>query len=65
VHKKILEQLLAVDNFIAFKKLMVRRNLELNEEALKLMQMEEKGLSEGAQLNAELEKDAAYLEAKF
>jgi hypothetical protein len=30
VHTKILEQLLAVDNFITFKKLMVKRNLELN-----------------------------------
>lgn len=27
----------AVDNFMAFKKLMIKRNSELNEEALKMM----------------------------
>jgi hypothetical protein len=31
LHKKIVEQITAVDNFIAFKKLMVKRNTELNE----------------------------------
>jgi hypothetical protein len=29
--------LTAVDNFVAFKKLMMKRNQELNEEALKIM----------------------------
>jgi hypothetical protein len=37
VHKKVVDQITAVDNFIAFKKLMLRRNSELNEEALKMM----------------------------
>jgi hypothetical protein len=29
IHRKVVGQLLAVDNFIAFKKLMVKRNTEL------------------------------------
>ena len=37
IHKKIVDQLTAVDNFVAFKKLMMKRNSELNEEALKIM----------------------------
>jgi uncharacterized protein YneF (UPF0154 family) len=32
---------MAVDNFIAFKKLMLKRNTELNEEALKMMLLKE------------------------
>ena len=36
LHKKIVDQITAVDNFIAFKKLMVKRNTELNEMALKM-----------------------------
>ena len=31
VHKKIVYQIMAVDNFVAFKKLMVKRNTELNQ----------------------------------
>lgn len=34
-NKKVLDQIMAVDNFVAFKKLMVKRNTELNAEALK------------------------------
>ena len=37
LHKKIVEQITAVDNFIAFKKLMVKRNTELNEQAIKML----------------------------
>jgi hypothetical protein len=33
-HKKIYDQIMAVDNFMAFKRLMNRRNTELNNEAL-------------------------------
>ena len=36
-HKKIVNQIMAVENFVAFKKLMIKRNTELNEEALKMM----------------------------
>jgi ribosomal protein L20 len=31
LHKKIVDQITAVENFTAFKKLMVKRNQELNE----------------------------------
>jgi hypothetical protein len=37
LHKKIVDQITAVDNFIAFKKLMVKRNTELNEMAQKML----------------------------
>ena len=30
IHKKIVDQIVAVDNFVAFKKLMCKRNHELN-----------------------------------
>ena len=30
LHKKIVDQIVAVDNFVAFKKLMCKRNAELN-----------------------------------
>lgn len=33
VHKKIVDQITAVDNFLGFKKLMVKRNNELNVKA--------------------------------
>lgn len=34
-HKKYFEQLLVVENFLVFKKLMLKRNKELEYEALK------------------------------
>ena len=37
LHKKIVDQITAVDNFVAFKRLMVKRNTELNEQAIKLL----------------------------
>ena len=37
LHKKIVDQITAVDNFMAFKKLMVKRNTELNEQAMKMI----------------------------
>jgi hypothetical protein len=43
LHKKIVDQITAVDNFIAFKKLMVKRNQELNEQAIKMLKMKEAG----------------------
>ena len=30
IHKKIVDQIVAVDNFVAFRKLMCKRNNELN-----------------------------------
>ena len=34
LHKKIVDQLVAVENFVAFKKLMVKRNTELSLQAM-------------------------------
>jgi hypothetical protein len=37
LHRKIVDQITAVDNFVAFKKLMVKRNTELNEQAIRMI----------------------------
>jgi len=34
IHQKIVDQIMAVDNFLAFKRLMVKRNQELNKQAM-------------------------------
>ena len=41
VHKKIVDQLIAVENFMAFKKLMVKRNSELNQQPLMIITKKE------------------------
>ena len=38
IHKKIVDQIMAVDNFLAFKKLMVKRNQELNRQAIEMFE---------------------------
>merc|ERR1719486_16188 len=38
VGKEVLEQILAVDDFVSFKKMMVKRNMELELESLKALQ---------------------------
>ena len=47
-HKKIFEQLLIADNFLVFKKLLVKRNKELELEAIKSLQEEERKKKSGA-----------------
>lgn len=42
LHKKIVDQITAVENFTAFKKLMVKRNQELNEQALQMLSGKDK-----------------------
>jgi hypothetical protein len=37
IHKKIVDQIVAVDNFVAFKKLMCKRNSELNKQAIAML----------------------------
>jgi len=47
IHKKIVDQIMAVDNFTAFKRLMIKRNTELNQQVLmaeKVQQQEAAGL---------------------
>ena len=39
-HKAIVGQILAVDNFLVFKKMMVARNQQLNLQALRQMQLQ-------------------------
>jgi hypothetical protein len=41
LHKKIVDQISAVENFTAFKKLMLKRNQELNQQAIKMMEHKE------------------------
>ena len=36
VHKEVVEKLLSIEDFIAFKKVMVKRNNELNKKSLTL-----------------------------
>ncbi len=36
IHKKIVDQIMAVDSFLAFKRLMVKRNQELNRQAVEM-----------------------------
>jgi UDP-N-acetylglucosamine transferase subunit ALG13 len=65
-HRKIFEQLLIVDNFIVFKKLMVKRNKELELEAMRQLEggdtklagdaPPEKSSTTGAPVNHRLEK---------
>lgn len=41
-HQKIVGQIMAVEDFLTFKKLMAKRNAELNAETLKMMLQKEK-----------------------
>ena len=40
VHKEVVEKLLSIEDFIAFKKVMVKRNQELNKNSLTLYEEE-------------------------
>jgi hypothetical protein len=44
-HKMLLSEIMAVDNFLAFKKLMVKRNKDLTEEAYQMLNAREAGIS--------------------
>lgn len=43
-HKMLLSEIMAVDNFLAFKKLMVKRNKDLTEEAYQMLNAREAGI---------------------
>lgn len=57
MHKKIVDQLTAVDSFVAFKKLMVKRNEELNKQAMEMYEKQkeqkkgELGVTTGVPVN--------------
>jgi hypothetical protein len=42
IHKKIVDQITAVENFMAFKKLMCKRNAELNRQAMLMLEKQQK-----------------------
>jgi hypothetical protein len=44
IHKKIVDQIVAVDNFVAFKKLMCKRNAELNKQAMAMLKQQQEEL---------------------
>ena len=48
IHKKIVDQIMAVDNFLAFKKLMVKRNQELNRQAIEMFEKMSKSNADSA-----------------
>ena len=48
IHKRIVDQIMAVENFLSFKKLMIKRNTELNLQALEMIAMKEsKDMAQG------------------
>ena len=64
VHKSIVNQLLAVENFLLFKKMMIARNKQLNEEAVKILKQEEGGdddVDEDLEERLEREREEAEL----
>ena len=52
IHKKIVDQIMAVDSFLAFKKLMVKRNQELNRQAMELFKKQGEAASTPAEPTA-------------
>ena len=64
-HAKIVSQIMAVESFVSFKKLMIKRNTEMNEEALKMMlQKEQEVLRKKAALEEEERKKREDEEAR-
>ena len=49
VHKKIVDQIMAVDSFMAFKRLMVKRNQELNRQAQEMFEKLAKQKADGTE----------------
>ena len=63
--KKYFEQLVACDNFIYFKGMMVKRNLQLEEEAWKLMKQKKetlKGETKDLDINLQKIKEETEIE---
>ena len=63
-HKKIFEQVMLVENFMVFKKLMIKRNKELELEALQSLerQQNQKAMEESSNVDLEREKRRIELE---
>merc|ERR1719230_377122 len=64
VGKEVLEQVLAVDDFISFKKMMVKRNMELELESLRQLQLLSEQIEDGVVPDA-LEPEAGDNDEDF
>lgn len=58
IHKKIVDQITAVDSFVSFKKLMCKRNAELNKQAMLLL--EKQRADEKSKVEGEEEKKEEF-----
>ena len=59
VHKKIVDQILAVENFMAFKRLMVKRNQELNRQAILMYEKQQQAAKNGEPLPKQTDAGAS------
>ena len=48
-HKRITQQILSVDDFLAFKKMMIKKNMQINEIALKELMKNETNSNQSQQ----------------
>lgn len=64
VHQKIVDQILAVDNYLAFKKLMVKRNNEMNQQAM-AMEMVNQGAQQKKKPEDQAQKQALKVADEF
>lgn len=53
IHKKIVDQIVAVDNFVAFKKLMCKRNAELNKQAMAMLKKQQEEIDAKSKVDDE------------
>lgn len=60
-HRKLFEQILVVDNFMAFKRIMIKKNKELEMEAMKQIMMEKGASAINEKIN-ELELERLEME---
>ena len=64
VGKEVLEQILAVDDFVSFKKMMVKRNMELELESLRALQQLSDKVEQGAPPDEEEPDDEEACESE-
>ena len=63
-HKRVFEQMLACDNFISFKKLMLKRNKELEAEAAKSVDLSKSAAKGSEETDIELARSLSLKEAE-
>ena len=52
VHHRITQQILSVDDFMSFKRMMIKKNMQINEEAMKEMMKIEAAAAGKSETNA-------------